>query len=202
MLVKIEEIQEPGLELTEPIKAEVLTTALSDSPGFALVSSTPLKASFKRVSGRVHLKGSFAATVTCPCKRCTKDVKLELPVEFSLRMVPSHELNRDEDEEEEAPAKHGKRRHKKDDDEEADEAASFELDEIDAEPFDGKTIDLDPIVREQVLLALPVTVLCREDCKGLCSVCGQDLNEQDCGHGKVKEVDVRLAKLKDIKLKN
>ena len=81
-------------------------------------------------------------------------------------------------------------------------AASFELDEVDAEPFNGKTIDLDPVVREQVLLALPVSVVCRDDCKGLCSTCGQDLNEQDCGHGKVKEVDVRLAKLKDIKLKN
>jgi uncharacterized protein len=80
--------------------------------------------------------------------------------------------------------------------------ASFELDEVDAEAFDGKTIDLDPIVREQVLLALPVSVLCREDCKGLCSVCGQDLNESDCGHAGRAEVDVRLAKLKDIKLKN
>jgi len=45
-------------------------------------------------------------------------------------------------------------------------------------------------------------VLCREDCKGLCSTCGQDLNEKDCGHSSKKEIDVRLAKLKDIKLKN
>ena len=70
---------------------------------------------------------------------------------------------------------------------------------MDAEPFDGKTIDLDPIIREQVLLALPVSVLCREDCKGLCTVCGEDLNEKDCGCER-KVVDVRLAKLKDIKL--
>lgn len=205
MLVKIEEIQGPGLELREPIKAEVLTEALTDAPGYTLVSSRPLSASFKRVSGQVHLKGAFGAVVKAPCRRCLKDVTLDLPVEFSLRMVPQgHTREDDEDEELEAakgPSK-GRRRQRKDDDGQALLAASFELDEIDAEPFDGKTIDLDPVIREQVLLALPVTVLCREDCRGLCATCGQDLNEQNCGHAEKKEVDVRLAKLKDIKLKN
>lgn len=99
-----------------------------------------------------------------------------------------------------APPPKRTKQQKKEDDGQSPTASSFELDEIDAEPFNGKTIDLDPVVREQVLLALPVSVLCRDDCKGLCSICGQDLNEKDCGHGKVKEVDVRLAKLKDIKL--
>ncbi|MEW5739655.1 MAG: DUF177 domain-containing protein [Myxococcota bacterium] len=208
MFVKIEEIQDPGLELKESIKPEVLTGALADAPGFTLVSSRPLSASFKRVSGQVHLKGAFGAVVKAPCRRCLKDVTLDLPVEFALRMVPQSPRREDEDDEELETARgpgrgagRGKRQ-KKDDDGQAPSAASFELDEIDAEPFDGKTIDLDPVIREQVLLALPATVLCREDCRGLCSTCGQDLNEQDCGHAEKKEVDVRLAKLKDIKLKN
>lgn len=204
MLVKIEEIQEPGLELTEDVKAEVLQGALAESEGYVFKASTPLVASFKRVSGRVHLQGRLRATVAAPCKRCLKEQQLEVPVEFSLRMVPHAELAAaDDDDDEKAPgsSKKGKhRRQKKDDD--AEQEASFELDEIDAEPFDGKTIDLDPIIREQLLLALPLTVLCQEDCRGLCARCGQDLNERDCGHGGVKEVDVRLAKLKDIKLKN
>jgi uncharacterized protein len=203
MRVKIEEIQSPGLERSEAIAPEVLTEALA-AEGFTLVKSTPLKASFRKVSGQVHLRGSFTATLSVPCKRCLKDQTLELPVEFSLRMI--QESHREEvkplAEVEGAPKRHVKRRSKKDDDEQAELAASFELDEVDAEPFNGKVIDLDPIVREQLLLALPVTVVCREDCKGLCTVCGQDLNESDCGHGNIKEVDVRLAKLKDIKLKN
>lgn len=202
MLVKIEEIQEPGLELKQPIERKVLEGALSESEGFSLVAPGTLEVSFRKVSGQVHVKGSFTAQVSCPCRRCTKDVKLEVPVAFSLRMIREQPKEED-DEDDEVPAKPSrKRRQQKDDDEQALEAASFELDEIDAEPFDGKTIDLDPIVREQVLLALPVTVLCREDCKGLCSTCGGDLNEQDCGHSAKKEIDVRLAKLKDIKLKN
>jgi uncharacterized protein len=204
MLVKIEEIQEPGLELTQPIERTVLDGALAESEGFRLVSATPLSASFRKVSGQVHVKGSFEASLTGPCRRCTKDVGLTVPVDFSLRMV-REAPKPDEDDEDEAAAgvKPGRRRRQqKDDDEQGELAASFDLDEIDAEPFDGKTIDLDPIVREQVLLALPVTVLCREDCKGLCPTCGQDLNEKDCGHSEKKEIDVRLAKLKDIKLKN
>ena len=199
MLVKIEEIQEPGLKRTEPIKADVLNSALADSEGFALVSSTPLSASFKKVSGRVFVRGGFSAELTCPCKRCTTDVPVPISVEFSLRMVPEAMAPRPVADPKAPPPKRTKQQ-KKEDDGQSPTAASFELDEIDAEPFNGKTIDLDPVVREQVLLALPVSVLCREDCKGLCSTCGADLNEKDCGHGKVKEVDVRLAKLKDIKL--
>lgn len=199
MLVKIEEIQEPGLKRTEPIKADVLNSALADSEGFVLVSSSPLSASFKKVSGRVFVRGGFTAELTCPCKRCTADVPVPIAVEFSLRMVPEAMAPRADADPAAPPPKRTKQQ-KKEDDGQSPTASSFELDEIDAEPFNGKTIDLDPVVREQVLLALPVSVLCRDDCKGLCSICGQDLNEKDCGHGKVKEVDVRLAKLKDIKL--
>ena len=207
MLVKIEEIQDRGLKRTEPIKAEVLKSALAESEGFALVSSTPLSASFKKVSGRVFVTGKFTADLTCPCKRCTTDVPVPIDVDFSLRMIPEAMAPKVDDETDAAVDRRAldkpkRRAQRKEDDDEADSAASFELDEIDAEPFDGKTIDLDPVVREQVLLALPVSVVCRDDCKGLCTTCGQDLNEEDCGHGKVKEVDVRLAKLKDIKLKN
>ncbi len=201
MLVKIEEIQEPGLELSQPLERKVLEGALAESEGFTLVKPGTLDVSFRKVSGQVHVKGSFEAEVSCPCRRCTKDVALTIPVSFALRMI-REQPKEDEEEDEALPVKGKRRRQKKDDDEQAEEAASFELDEVDAEPFDGKTIDLDPIVREQVLLALPVTVLCREDCKGLCSTCGQDLNEKDCGHSSKKEIDVRLAKLKDIKLKN
>ena len=202
MLVKIEEIQEPGLKRSEPIKPEVLSAALADSEGFALISSSPLDASFKKVSGRVFVRGHFSAALTAPCKRCTTDVPVPIDVEFSLRMVPEALAPRADDAAVDAGPAKKRKYQKKEDDGQSPSAASFELDEVDAEPFNGKTIDLDPVVREQVLLALPVSVVCRDDCKGLCSTCGQDLNEKDCGHGKVKEVDVRLAKLKDIKLKN
>jgi uncharacterized protein len=43
-------------------------------------------------------------------------------------------------------------------------------------------IDLQPLVRDFAILEIPIKPLCREDCKGLCMECGQNLNEKDCGH--------------------
>ncbi len=48
-------------------------------------------------------------------------------------------------------------------------------------PEDGN-IDLSPLVREYILLDMPIKPLCREDCKGLCVVCGEDLNVTTCEH--------------------
>ena len=49
------------------------------------------------------------------------------------------------------------------------------------------------------MLALPMQVVCSEKCKGLCPVCGQDLNKAECGCER-KVVDPRLVTLKDIKI--
>ena len=43
-------------------------------------------------------------------------------------------------------------------------------------------IDLRPLIREYALLEVPIRPICKPDCKGLCPVCGQDLNVRDCGH--------------------
>jgi uncharacterized protein len=57
-------------------------------------------------------------------------------------------------------------------------------------------IDVQPLVREYAILELPIKPLCREDCKGLCVECGQNLNEKDCGHRPV--VDTPFLPLKDL----
>ena len=46
--------------------------------------------------------------------------------------------------------------------------------------YDGGGLELEDVVREQVLLSLPMQRTCREDCKGICPVCGQDRNEAVC----------------------
>ena len=45
------------------------------------------------------------------------------------------------------------------------------------------TIDLTDAISSALLMETPYVVLCREDCKGLCPVCGENLNQVDCGHG-------------------
>ncbi len=47
-------------------------------------------------------------------------------------------------------------------------------------PLSGELLDLRPLVRDAVLLELPIAPLCREDCAGLCPTCGADLNEGPC----------------------
>lgn len=60
-------------------------------------------------------------------------------------------------------------------------------------------VDTIPLVREMIILAPPMKPLCKPDCKGLCPVCGANLNKEDCGHTKRDEVDPRMAKLLEIK---
>lgn len=64
--------------------------------------------------------------------------------------------------------------------------------------LDGVQIDLEPVVREAVLLDLPLAPICRDDCAGLCAECGALLDEVDCGHG-VGDVDPRWGALSEIR---
>ena len=57
-------------------------------------------------------------------------------------------------------------------------------------------IDLQPLLREYALLEFPISPVCKPDCKGLCPVCGENLNETDCGHRPAP--DSPFAVLKDL----
>ena len=63
--------------------------------------------------------------------------------------------------------------------------------------FDGHEIELDEIVTDHFLMSISGRYLCKEDCKGLCSNCGQDLNEGDCGCDR-EYIDPRWQALADI----
>jgi uncharacterized protein len=62
----------------------------------------------------------------------------------------------------------------------------------------GNFFKLDDLVRESLILSIPLKSLCQEDCKGLCPTCGTDLNAATCGCKKEKN-DPRWEKLKDLK---
>jgi uncharacterized protein len=57
-------------------------------------------------------------------------------------------------------------------------------------------IDLEPLLREYALLEFPISPVCKPDCKGLCALCGEDLNQIDCGHH--SEPDSPFSALKDL----
>jgi uncharacterized protein len=195
MIVRVEEIPSQGLTLCEAIAESVLEqAALAIGDGLRLVGASPLSADFRRISGTIHVAGRFEVEVARPCRRCLKESSSKLPVEFSLRMV--HEGARSQGDVSHRGQRAGRRR---DRGHAAEPAGSFDLDEVDVEKFDGKAIDMDPIVREQFILAVPGTALCSEDCRGLCRVCGADLNAGSCGHEQDVVAEGRFQALANLK---
>ena len=60
-----------------------------------------------------------------------------------------------------------------------------------------RSIDLTPIIRDYATLDIPIRQICAEDCKGLCAVCGMNLNQKDCGH-RQESIDPRLEGLREL----
>ena len=80
------------------------------------------------------------------------------------------------------------------------EEVDFEhLDKTDGEYsyLEDKTLDLDVLIFDEVVPKLPSKLLCKEDCKGLCPVCGTNLNEKECGCDRTV-ADPRMAAIQDI----
>jgi uncharacterized protein len=64
--------------------------------------------------------------------------------------------------------------------------------------YQKKTLSLDKLVYDEILLGIPSKVLCKDDCKGLCQVCGTNLNENMCDCEKQDQNDNPFAQLKDL----
>jgi uncharacterized metal-binding protein YceD (DUF177 family) len=124
--------------------------------------------------------GTFKGYLTVACSRCVEPVKLNIDETLRVTFMPPSEMPKDDDE---AAS------------EEGPEVAEGDLDVF---PFDGEKIDLEPLFREQFVLAIPYAPLCTEDCKGLCPQCGIDRNTGTCSCE--KPIDPRLAALKGLKL--
>ncbi len=78
-----------------------------------------------------------------------------------------------------------------------EEASIYDVAEVQVIPQGSAVIDITEDVRQTVLIAVPLKLLCREDCLGLCPHCGKDLNEGPCGCTTV-EVDSRWDKLRAL----
>ena len=63
--------------------------------------------------------------------------------------------------------------------------------------MDGCILDVDKLISNEIVVALPTKVLCKEDCKGLCPICGSNLNHGDCGCDR-HVADPRMAAIQDI----
>ncbi len=112
---------------------------------------------FLDLQGRdLEVSGSFTAEGEGECDRCAESVALVLEREFRTVFVPA---SRD-------PGETGDH--------------ELQAADLDISFYDGGGIEVDDIFWEQVALALPTKVLCREECRGVCPHCGTDRNRSEC----------------------
>ncbi len=139
--------------------------------------ASPLKGGvFLKMTKRGLLcKGNIDCSVWIHCARCLKEFRLPLRDEFEVVYVPLKEAPRQEE-------------------------VELGREDMDVGFLGEDTIDLDELLNERIWLSLPMKPLCREDCKGLCPLCGKDLNEGDCGCSR-EAIDPRFAVLKELKMK-
>jgi len=129
----------------------------------------------------VFVAGAFKGYLTVACSRCVEPVKIRIDDKLRVTFMPRHELPEDEE------AAEG-----------GEEGAEVNEEDLDLFPYEGEWVDLEPLFREEFVLAIPFAPLCMESCQGLCSQCGIDRNTGTCTCE--KPVDPRLAGLKGIKL--
>ncbi|HYY98847.1 MAG TPA: DUF177 domain-containing protein [Pyrinomonadaceae bacterium] len=145
-----------------------------EEEGARLVADASVEGSASRKGEEVRVRGSIKTEVELSCDRCLAPSRAPLEVEFDARFIPQSAAARESD--------------------------NVELlaEDLGLAAYEGDSVDLDELVREQILLALPSRNLCREDCKGLCPKCGADLNAGDCSCEQ-GETDPRWAALADLK---
>ena len=115
-------------------------------------------ASAERAGAEIRISGKLDTTVELACSRCLDSARFQVSKPFDLFFRERDEAMFDEDEEVELH--------------ENDTRTAF---------FTGTKLAIADILREQILLAVPMKALCTIDCKGLCPTCGTNLNSGSCG---------------------
>lgn len=116
----------------------------------------------------IKITGTVSACFSAVCDRCGDVTDVTVTTDFSEAFTNLPE--------------------KVSEGEEADDGVHF---------FEGDSIDLLPYIEQALFLAMPMKILCREDCRGLCPTCGQNLNNKECSCDQ-SPIDPRLAVLADL----
>jgi uncharacterized protein len=143
-----------------------------DDQELSLVEPVSVAGRIRRRNDEVELQGKLVTRVAVACGRCLKSVEFPIAVEFAERFT-SAVAWKDEEQHE------------------------LQQEDLNLAVFDGEAIELDDLVKEEILLAMPGHVLCDEKCKGLCPTCGLDLNLKTC-NCVTDRTDSRWDKLKDL----
>jgi uncharacterized protein len=158
----------------ERYEKEYAPDAFAGNDDYQVVAPVALVFDIFKDKKHFQLSGSVKTTLELPCSRCLEAFTCPVDAQFDLRYQP-HTENTGEDERE------------------------IEEDDLSTAFYENDEIDLGHLMREQFYLSLPMKPLCGEACKGLCPVCGTNLNRATCTCKRDWD-DPRLAVLKALKV--
>jgi len=173
MFIVIEDLKQEQLQVSHVYEVGQLRLAHEDA-----ILSEAVRADFtlSHKDLDLHIDGTVRTAILYKCSRCLKEFARPLELGYSLLYLPQPEKIR------------------------ADEEIELKYEEMDIAYYDGIRLDVDLMVLEQIELSMPMKFVCREECRGLCYICGADLNEGICGCRK-EEPDSRLAALLEFRRK-
>jgi uncharacterized protein len=155
LLIHVSKIPPEGLSIDTPLSPGEVH--LEGEDAFALQGGS-LRCHVERGDDdTIHVRGRLHADVALSCGRCLEGFTLGLDQELDLFYL-AHEAGQQEEE---------------------DEVELSDRDVVVAY-YEGDRLDLGDVIREQLLLAVPLSRVCREDCQGLCPSCGINRNQQKC----------------------
>lgn len=179
MRLLVEDIKEGGLSLEFEEGYECFTSLKEMAEAGQCRFTVPIKARLKAqmVAQIVELDGEVETVATLSCDRCVKEFEVPVKAKFSVAFCSELPELSDDDE----------------------DGAEIRAEDMGLTLYHGDEIELDEVIAEQVVLAVPVHPLCEKQCKGLCSSCGANLNDGPC-ECKPKEYPGKFAALKDFKV--
>jgi uncharacterized protein len=142
--ISVTELDAGGKEFRFPVRAEWVRGALEDHEATTAGTDGMLALRASKSGHDVVVHGTLDAALTIPCARCLEPAKVPVHSQISVLFVPASNLKGSEDGEDELT------------DEEANTL-----------PFDGETIALDDLVRDELILEVPMIPLCSDDCPGM-----------------------------------
>jgi uncharacterized protein len=167
------QITDDGLALDVAVAPEALHMPLDDE--VAVEGGVRVCGRFSKVAEQVYFQGQICGMMTAPCSRCLEPAQADFVIDTRVVFLPSTAEMSDA------------------------EGGLRSSDDLDLYFHDGMMLDLRPLVREQVVLAVPVQSLCREDCAGLCQGCGKNRNLEACTCQE-QAGDPRFAILQQLRL--
>jgi len=169
--IRLEDIPAEGATLALDIEPAALD--LGDLTDVKPSGNLRGKAYVKKSGRKILVSLSLEFSLILPCSRCLRETEHGFSESSEFTLIPP------------PPALPPEQR--------------LEEEDLTTVFFSGEEIDLAPLFRETVILAIPIKPLCKPDCKGLCPVCGADRNEENCEHREETEPgDPRWAGLRAL----